>query len=208
MLTNGTDPALAIPKAWRNALGAARENGYKTVLDLCCGSGVAGVTLGAEGRFETVCFADSSGDALSVAREKRGRIDSAAGEKLRTGGFFWKRSDGRFDLVVCNPPYISAADYAELEPQVRTTSRGLRSLRRAAAMRFTAGAREILFGPERGRGARSRDRRYAGGARAFLAKKTAGFVKISCVRHAGDPAGFRLHGYISRGCLAFSKPPR
>ena len=51
------------------ALSLARERGYIKALDLCCGSGIIGVTLAAEGRFGKICFADLSAGALEVAKE-------------------------------------------------------------------------------------------------------------------------------------------
>lgn len=102
----------------QRALLLARENGYRTALDLCCGSGAIGVTLGAEGRFETVCFADISGGALDVARRNAENLIPRQEVGFRQGDFL-ENIDGRYDLVVCNPPYISAEDYAGLEAQVR-----------------------------------------------------------------------------------------
>ena len=100
------------------ALLLARENGYQTVLDLCCGSGVLGVTLGAEGNFSRICFADISGEALAVARRNAEHLIPKQEIRFVQGDFL-ENIRGHYDLVVCNPPYISAADYAGLEPQVR-----------------------------------------------------------------------------------------
>ena len=101
-----------------HALVLARENGYKTALDLCCGSGVIGATLGAEGAFRTLCFADISGGALTVARENVRRLLPEQPARFVQSDLL-ENIDGPFDMLVCNPPYISAEDYAALEPQVK-----------------------------------------------------------------------------------------
>ena len=161
------------------ALGAARENGYKTVLDLCCGSGVLGVTLGAEGRFETVCFADSAGDALSVARKNAAALIPRQ-EKSFVQGDFLEKIGGRFDLVVCNPPYISAADYAELEPQVRDYEpRSALLAARGGYAFYERAAREIPSVLNAG-GALVLEIGDTQAERVRSLLKTAGFVKISC----------------------------
>lgn len=100
------------------ALLLARANGYQTALDLCCGSGVLGVTLGAEEKFSRICFADISGKALAVAQRNAEQLIPEQ-KACFVQGDFLENIRGRFDLVVCNPPYISVADYAGLEPQIR-----------------------------------------------------------------------------------------
>lgn len=100
------------------ALMLAQENGYTSALDLCCGSGIIGITLAAEGTFETVCFSDLSADALQVAQKNADTL-IAAQKRTFFQGDFLEPVAGTFDLVVCNPPYISPADYAGLEAQVR-----------------------------------------------------------------------------------------
>lgn len=100
------------------ALELSREHGYIKALDLCCGSGVIGVTLAAEGRFGKICFADLSAGALEVAKENaRALVPDQCCSFVQ--GDFLENIHETFDLVVCNPPYISARDYKGLEPQVR-----------------------------------------------------------------------------------------
>ncbi len=88
------------------------------VLDLCCGSGCIGVTLAAEGCFTQVTFADISQAALDVARRNAAALVPMQQAEFVCGDLF-EQVTGTFDLIVCNPPYISAQDYAALEPQVR-----------------------------------------------------------------------------------------
>ncbi|MEG0257899.1 MAG: peptide chain release factor N(5)-glutamine methyltransferase, partial [Christensenella sp.] len=90
----------------------------KTALDLCCGSGIMGVTLGAEMKLDSICFADNSEGALKVAEENAKALIPRQKTKFVNSDFL-RDIHETFDIIVCNPPYISERDYAELEPQVR-----------------------------------------------------------------------------------------
>jgi len=89
-----------------------------SVLDIGTGSGVIAITIAAELEKAQVMATDISSSALVVAEqnaEKFGvqpRIEFMEGD-LAAG------SRGRFDLIVSNPPYVKAADFHELEIQVR-----------------------------------------------------------------------------------------
>jgi len=76
------------------------------VLDLCCGSGCIGVSLGRLAGAK-VTFADISPQALSLARRNA--------EKNGVGGAFYESDllanvPGVYDLIACNPPYLTAAE--------------------------------------------------------------------------------------------------
>ncbi len=88
------------------ALGWLKTRPGASVLDLCCGSGCIGVSLAKLGGAQ-VAFADVSPEALALAKrnaEKNG-VD---------GGFFesdlFDRVPGVYDLIACNPPYLTAAE--------------------------------------------------------------------------------------------------
>lgn len=72
------------------------------VLDLCCGSGVLGITAAAE-KGASVTLADVSKEALKVARQNA-KLNKAS-VKIAQSNMFEKVS-GRFDAIVCNPPYV------------------------------------------------------------------------------------------------------
>lgn len=86
-------------------------------LDLGTGSGCIALALAQEGGFASVTGVDLSPDALALARENAARTGLAVR---------WLESDldaalggERFDLVVSNPPYLTEAEYAALDPSVR-----------------------------------------------------------------------------------------
>ena len=97
------------------ALGLIKERGYRTVLDLCCGTGCIGISLAALSG-AAVTLADISADALALARENAEKNGVCA--RVTETNLFSniKRS---FDLIACNPPYLSDADMAALQREVR-----------------------------------------------------------------------------------------
>jgi release factor glutamine methyltransferase len=65
-----------------------------------------------------VTAGDIIADAVALARENAARLGARV--DFRTGDL-WSvvRRDERFDLVVSNPPYVTDAEYAELDRNVR-----------------------------------------------------------------------------------------
>jgi len=104
------------------ALELVREEGWLEaplrVLDVGTGSGCLLVTLLLELPAATGVGTDISAGALAIARhnarslgvEHRSRWIAADG---------LASIDGRFEVLLCNPPYIASAEIARLEPEVR-----------------------------------------------------------------------------------------
>lgn len=91
------------------------------VLDLCCGSGCIGLAIAHQLPSARVTLADISRPALAVAKRNIKRLKlmnrvTAIGLDAR------KRAPsfvGTLDTLVCNPPYVTSAEMAQLEPSVR-----------------------------------------------------------------------------------------
>lgn len=90
----------------------------RRVLDLGVGSGALLLTLLAERPEALGLGVDASAAALAVAGRNAERLGVAERVELRTGDWF-DAVDGRFDLVLCNPPYVPEAEIAELSRDVR-----------------------------------------------------------------------------------------
>jgi len=86
------------------------------VLDLCTGSGCIAVSLMKNAPGMEVTGSDFSKQALLVAKEN-GKLHDADIEWVRSNLF--DNLDGKFDLIVSNPPYIPQADILNLMPEVR-----------------------------------------------------------------------------------------
>jgi release factor glutamine methyltransferase len=99
-------------------VAAALEGPFGPVLDLGTGSGCLLVTLLAERPQATGQGLDLSHGALEVARANAGRHGVAARASFAASDWF-AAAEGRFDLIVSNPPYIAAGEMPGLEPEVR-----------------------------------------------------------------------------------------
>lgn len=94
---------------------AARYCGKgKKVLDLCTGSGCIAVALAATGA--QITASDVSEKALKVAR-KNADANGAAIKFVLSD--LWDGLDGRFDVIVTNPPYIPSSEVDALDREVK-----------------------------------------------------------------------------------------
>ena len=88
------------------------------VLDLGTGSGAIALAL-AQGRpVWHVDALDASDDALALARENAALTGLEARVNFAKSDWFSAVTD-RYDLIVSNPPYLTDAEVASAEPEVR-----------------------------------------------------------------------------------------
>jgi len=88
------------------------------ILDVGTGSGAIALSLADEVPHARVVAVDLSEDALALARENLARADVDGRVELRRGDLL-TGIVGPFDLVVSNPPYVPAAEYDSLQPEIR-----------------------------------------------------------------------------------------
>ena len=87
----------------------------KTVLDLCTGSGCLAVLAARAFPLALVTAADVSPGALAVARINAGR-----NRRIRlVRSDLFERIEGRFDLIVANPPYVAERAMRALPAEFR-----------------------------------------------------------------------------------------
>ena len=97
----------------------ALQNGpFQRVLDLGTGSGILAVTLAAEWPEALAIAVDISSEAIGIATKNAEAHKVANRVNLIVSNWFDAVS-GQFDLIVSNPPYITAAEMNELSPDVR-----------------------------------------------------------------------------------------
>ncbi|WP_119292247.1 50S ribosomal protein L3 N(5)-glutamine methyltransferase [Azohydromonas sediminis] len=91
----------------------------RRVLDLCTGNGSLAVLAAMAWPDVTVDAADLSADALAVARINVERHHLADRITLFQGDGLAAVGDRRYDLILCNPPYVNAQSMAALPPEYR-----------------------------------------------------------------------------------------
>lgn len=112
-------PDVLDPRPETETLIAEALNGTpaKRLIDLGCGSGIIGVTLLAEWSAAKGICSDVSQPCLEVTG--RNAKTHAVQERLELVQSDWfEKIEGRFDLILSNPPYITEEEMAHLDPDV------------------------------------------------------------------------------------------
>ena len=90
------------------------------ILDLCCGSGCIGLAVASRVKDAKVTLADLSQKALNVAKQNAalnhmtGRVRCFQADATKPAPAFL----GKFDMIISNPPYITAQEMKELPRSV------------------------------------------------------------------------------------------
>lgn len=88
-------------------------------LDMCTGSGCLAILLADAYPNAAVDAVDVSADALDVARRNIGQHGLDQRIRLVASDLFAGLAGHRYDLIICNPPYVSAAAIDALPPEYR-----------------------------------------------------------------------------------------
>ena len=91
-------------------------NNEMKVLDMCTGSGCIAIAVDKMCDKASVVGADISKDALEVA-VKNNALNHANVEFTKSDMF--SNIEGKYDIIVSNPPYIPTKDVVELEQEVK-----------------------------------------------------------------------------------------
>ncbi len=89
------------------------------VLDLCTGSGCLAVLAAMRFPDARIDAVDISADALAVAARNVSEHGLDDRITLRQGDLFGSLRGARYDLILCNPPYVDADGMAALPPEFR-----------------------------------------------------------------------------------------
>ena len=84
------------------------------LLDLCTGSGCIGIACAYAFENAEVVLSDICADALQVAQQNIQQHDLAARVSAVQSDLFENLAGQKFDLIVSNPPYVDADDYASM----------------------------------------------------------------------------------------------
>lgn len=120
------NPSVLIPRPETELLveavvNAVNKNSELKILDIGTGSGIIGISLCKFLEKVNVTAIDISGDAIKTA-EQNAAVQEVS-ERIKfiradiANGVI-ELSENKFDLIVSNPPYISAAEYETLQNEI------------------------------------------------------------------------------------------
>lgn len=99
------------------------RDGIQHVCDLCTGCGCIAVAVAKNFPQARIIATDISDQALAIAARNIERHNLQERIKLLSGDLFDpiipQLDTGKFDLIVCNPPYVSAVEYDKLDKNVK-----------------------------------------------------------------------------------------
>lgn len=112
-------PAVLIPRPETELIvEIALSSVFGVAADIGTGSGCLAITLAAECPRARLVATDISAPALEVARANARRHAVSDRIEFRETRYL-DGIDGRFDLIVSNPPYVTDGEYPGLSPEVR-----------------------------------------------------------------------------------------
>ena len=116
-------PGVLIPRSDTETLidvclESLKDKGAPRVLDLCAGTGCIGLTIKGECPTADVTLVEKFDEALAFtnknAEHNKLDVNIVKGDVLKTEG-----ANGKYDLIVSNPPYIDKNDMQSLQPEVK-----------------------------------------------------------------------------------------
>jgi release factor glutamine methyltransferase len=117
------DLVLRSVRATGNSLPRAQRGGQRATggvaADVGTGCGCIALAIATEGTFERVIAVERSAEAAALARENVDLVASGVPVEVREGDLFAPLAGERCRAIVANPPYLTEAEYAELDPAVR-----------------------------------------------------------------------------------------
>lgn len=106
-----------------DAIAPFLQRPVRSALDMCTGSGCLAVVLAHAFPRSRVDGVDLSAGALAVARRNVADYRLAGRIRLVRSDLFDAIPDRRYDLIVCNPPYVNAATMARLPDEYQSEPR-------------------------------------------------------------------------------------
>lgn len=100
-------------------INIAKKNNAKKILDLCTGSGAIAVSLAKYLPQAEITAIDISNEALKIA--KKNAISNNVENQITfiSSDMFTNLNEGKFDIIVSNPPYIKTNVIKNLDIQVQ-----------------------------------------------------------------------------------------
>jgi len=100
-----------------NANKLIKENNFKTVLDLCTGSGAVAVSVAYYNNVSVVA-SDISNKALQIAKDNAVTNNVSNKIEFIESDMFNNIISKKFDIIISNPPYVTTDEYIGLEKEL------------------------------------------------------------------------------------------
>jgi len=111
-------PRSPIAELIQNNFQSLLMNKPNSVLDLCCGGGCIGIATAKYFESAQVDLADFDPDALDLALSNINLHDVESRVKVIQSDLF-SAIYSNYDLILCNPPYVSAQEYKSLPDEFK-----------------------------------------------------------------------------------------
>ncbi len=111
-------PAVLIPRQDTECLveEVMKYAAGRKLLDVCTGSGCIAISLAKLAQAAAVTASDLSEQALAIAQQN---VTALEADVTLLQGDLFAPVEGRFDIIVSNPPYICSEEVTRLMPEVR-----------------------------------------------------------------------------------------
>lgn len=100
------------------ALATMPRGAALRVLDLCAGSGAVGTTIAAERPDARVDMVELSPEAAQVAARNAEKLAPGRARVVQGNLYAALPEEGRYNVIVANPPYVPARDGRDLAPDI------------------------------------------------------------------------------------------